>query len=366
MIGGTQREPSVQRRLGRSKKHLIAWWSCELYGGRPAIQIHAPRDKPLPHGPRPPEPATGEERWLDVGRRLAEAEHAFAHTVYLGEAFPFLHTEIGPGSLALHLGSSATLHTNTVWYEPCLASLAQTEEIRRDPDEPYWQVTMQLVREGVRRGKGKYLTSVPDLIENLDTLSSLRGNEELLVDLIEEPEHVHRLLAQIQRHWYDVFDAIYELIKDEDGGCCFTGFEIWGPGKTAKLQSDISYMLSPKMFREFALPGFREQTDWLDYSLYHWDGPGAIPHLDALLELPKLHAIQWVPGAGDEPVHDPRWFPLYRRMRDAGKGLLFTGARADKVETLYREFGPEGVMASCSVKSEAEGRRLLEESAGWV
>ncbi|MGD8237205.1 MAG: hypothetical protein PVH68_01520 [Armatimonadota bacterium] len=349
-----------------AKKRLTAWWDCELYGGRPAIQIQAPRDEPLPHGPRPPDPDSPEQRWLDVEWRLARAEHTFAHTAYLGEAFPHFGTDIGPGSLALHLGSPATLQTNTVWYEPCLESLADTEVIRRDPEEPFWQVTMELVGEGIRRGEGKYLTSVPDLIENLDILASLRGNEELLVDLSDAPEHVHRLLPQIQRHWFDVFDIVYDRIRDEDEGCCFIAFQIWGPGKTAKLQSDVSYMLSPEMFREFAMPGFREQTKWLDYSLYHWDGPGAIPHLDALLELPDLNAIQWVPGAGNPPVHDSEWFPLYRRIREAGKGLLFTGARADTLEMLYKEFGPEGAMAACSVESEAEGQRLLEQSATWL
>jgi hypothetical protein len=349
-----------------AKQRLTAWWECELYDGRPAIQIQAPRETPLPHGPEPPAPESAEQRWLDVEWRMARHEYEFARTAYLGEAFPFLRTEIGPGSLALHLGSPGVLQTNTVWYEPCIASLPETQQIVRDPEEPFWETTMALIREGVERGRGKYLVSVPDLIENLDVLASLRGNEELLMDLVDEPEHVHRLLSQIQTHWFEVFDIIYDLIKDEEGGSCFTAFQIWGPGKVAKLQSDISYMLGPEMFRELAIPGFCEQTDWLDYSLYHWDGPGAIPHLDALLELPGLNAIQWVPGSGNPPVHDPEWFPLYRRIREAGKGLLFTGARADTLEALYKEFGPEGVMAACQVNSEAEGRRLLDESARWV
>jgi len=351
----------------QAKKRLTAWWNCQLRGGRPAIQIQAPREKPLPHGPDPGDPVSPEQRWLDVEWRLARAEYSFAHTACLGEAFPYFRTEIGPGSLALHLGSRATLQMNTVWYEPCLPSLADTEEIRRDPDEPFWRVTTELARDAVRRGRGKYLVSIPDLIENLDTLASLRGTWELLADLVEAPAHVHRLLTQIQRHWFDVFDIIYDVIRDEkDGGSCFTAFQIWGPGKTAKLQSDISCMLSPEMFREFAIPGFREQTEWLDYSLYHLDGPGAIRHLDTLLDLPELNAIQWVPGAGAAPVHDPEWFPLYRRIREAGKGLLFTSVRADKLETLYKEFGPAGVMAACQVGTEAEGRRLLDESAKWL
>lgn len=349
-----------------AKKRLSAWWSRALYGGRPAFQIRAPRDKPLPHGPEPPEALSPQQRWLDVPWRIACAEYTFARTIYLGEAFPYFDTTLGPGSLALHLGAEGKLTMNTVWYGPCLKSLPETPLIQRVPEDPYWKLTLELARESARRGQGKYLSSIPDLIENLDTLASLRGTQELLLDLLDAPQHVQRLLGQIQAHWFAVYEEIYQIIKDpQDGGSCFTAFQIWGPGKVAKLQSDISCMLGPEMFREFEIPLLKKQTEWLDYSLYHWDGPGAIKHLEALLELPRLNAIQWMPGAGCPPASDPQWFPLYRRIREAGKGLLLTSFPAEKAEVVYKEFGPAGVMVSCYVERETEGRRLLEESAKW-
>ena len=53
----------------------------------------------------------------------------------------------------------------------------------------------------------------------------------------------------------------------------------------AKLQSDISVMISPKSFRRFVQPFIREQCQRLDYSMYHLDGVDAIRHLPALLEM---------------------------------------------------------------------------------
>jgi hypothetical protein len=35
----------------------------------------------------------------------------------------------------------------------------------------------------------------------------------------------------------------------------------------------------------------------MKYSLFHLDGPGALKHLDSLLELDALDGIQWVSGA---------------------------------------------------------------------
>ncbi len=74
------------------------------------------------------------------------------------------------------------------------------------------------------------------------------------------------------------------------------------------LQSDFSYMISPRMFERFALPGLTVWAGALDYPFYHLDGPGQIKHLDMLLSIPRLRGIQWVPGDG-QPTPD-QWLPL--------------------------------------------------------
>ena len=69
-----------------------------------------------------------------------------------------------------------------------------------------------------------------------------------------------------------------------------------------------------------------------DQSIYHLDGPGQIPHLDILLEIPELDGIQWVPGAGNPGTGSAEWFPMYRRIQEKGKLLILQGMAKEDVE----------------------------------
>jgi hypothetical protein len=150
-------------------------------------------------------------------------------------------------------------------------------------------------------------------------------------------------------------------VKDSEGGNAFSAFQIWGAGKTAKLQCDISANLSPGMFRRFVQPFLAAQCAWLDYSLYHLDGTTAFQHLDPLLEIPALNGIEWTPQAGRPGGGDPCWFDLYRRIRAGGKSVQAIGVRLDEVMPLVDAVGPAGlfiVLQSPVDRTDAE--RLLQ------
>jgi len=115
-------------------------------------------------------------------------------------------------------------------------------------------------------------------------------------------------------------------------------------------------MISPKIFRDFFLRHLERQTNFLDYSIYHLDGPGAIKHLDALLELPRLHAIQWVPGAGAPPMRE--WIPLLKRIQEAGKGLVLDITPED-VKPLLSQLDKRGLCLRTWCSSLEEGEELL-------
>ena len=93
------------------------------------------------------------------------------------------------------------------------------------------------------------------------------------------------------------------------------------------LQSDFSYMIGPDMFKIFTLPFLAKDCETLDHTIYHLDGVGQIPHLDMLLSIEKLDAIQWVYGDGQPP--SPHWIDLYKRIEKAGKGIHVIGSAED-------------------------------------
>jgi hypothetical protein len=324
----------------QAKANWIRYWNRQGM----AIALHPARQNPIEPISLPPTPASLEQRWFDPDYRAAASEYEMATHAFLAEGIPYFDTQIGPGSLGLILGARARLDEGTVWYTPCIDDPDSYGPIRFEPEGNAWlERHMRLIEAGLRRAKGRYAVGIPDLIEGLDTLAALRGDMPLLYDLKERPGWVKERLAEINAAYFQVFDMMYERVKDADGGNTFSAFRIWGPGKTAKLQCDFSANISPRMFRTFVAPYLAEQCAWLDYSLYHLDGTNALQHLDLLLEVPALNAIEWTPQAGRPGGGSPEWYDLYRRIRRGGKGVQAIGVQLDEVIPLLDAVGPEGM-----------------------
>jgi 5-methyltetrahydrofolate--homocysteine methyltransferase len=285
-----------------------------------------------------------------------------------GMAFPYLTPSLGPGSLNLFLGSEPGFSDSTVWYKPCFSDPA-TVDLALKPDNPYWQWTLAATREYVAKADGKFLVGLPDIIEGLDILAGLFGTEELLMFLVDCPDEVHRLLDQLDALYWQAFDPLYELVKDERGGNAFIAFQIWGPGRTLKTQCDFAAMISPAMFAEFVCPYMERQCRRADFSLYHLDGPDCICHLDVLLsEVPSLDALQWVPGAGNPhpACADPAWWDvIWRPVYEAGKRAHVLGNPPELVKPFVKEFGWTGTYMGTGCESETAARRLIDEAATW-
>jgi len=346
------------------RDRLRRWWNGEDLG-RPALLLTAPREKPLLDIPPMPKP----EGWItnystrDFDYRVNLGARWCASTHYLGEAVPNVAPDLAPNCLALYLGCPGIEISDSVWCAPCIDS-PETARFALDPDNFYWQFSLRLGRELLRIGQGKFLVSFPDLIEGLDTLEAMRGGERLLEDLLVRPEWVRECLQQITERYFECYDPLYHMFQDETGGSTFW---MWAPGRMAKLQCDSSAMISPGMFAEFMVPVLDEMCQRVSYSLYHWDGPGALPHLDHLLGIEHLDMIQWVPGAGHALPDDPQWWPLYHRMLEAGKRVfVHYCASIDRLHALRREFG-QGLnrfLILMSAKDPAEAETLLRAAEG--
>ncbi len=336
---------------------LIKWWHRKGL----ALCLIAKRKAPVEAVPHPAEPADIEVRWTDAVYRVSRAEADMAERAYLAEAFPYCDTQIGPGSLGTFLGARPHFVPGTVWYDPCIEDPDSFGPIRFRPEgNRWWNVHMALIDEGLRRARGRFLVGIPDLIENIDTLAAMRGTEQLLTDLIDRPGWVKERLAEINEAFFAAFGLMHAKVKDEQGGNAFAAFRIWGPGKTAKVQCDFSCMISPRMFREFVVPPLAAQCEWLDYSLYHLDGTQAVQHLDALLEIEALDAIEWTPQAGLPGGGSPRWYDLYRRIKAGGKSVQAVGVEINEVAPLLDGVGPDGLFITTHAPDERAAERLMQ------
>ena len=123
---------------------------------------------------------------------------------------------------------------------------------------------------------------------------------------------------------------------------------------------DSAAMFSPAMFQRFVVPALREQCRYLDYSMYHLDGNEQFGHLDALLEIEELDAIEWTPNANLPLGGDPQWYDLYRRILAAGKSLQVYFAWPREIVPLLDAIGGDGVYVLGMFRDEAEVEKVLE------
>ena len=318
------------------RERMTTWWNGGDIG-RPAMQIIAPRAKPLEEIKAMPEPEGWVTRYStsNFDYRVNLSARSCINTYYLGEAVPSVSPDLAPNCLALYLGCNGVDTPGTVWCEPFINDPGEAR-FEYDPDNFYWNFSLRLGREQLRLGKGKFLFTFPDLIEGLDTLAAMRDNQKLLIDLIERPEWVRKCLRQITDRYFHYYDILYDMFRDEVGGSIFWA---WAPGRMSKFQCDLSAMISPSMFGEFMVPILTEMCERVSYCMYHWDGPGAISHHDHLLSIPKLTMLQWTPGAGQEPTYHKRWWSMYHKTIEADKKLLINCDTIETLKVLKKEFG---------------------------
>ncbi|NLF38198.1 hypothetical protein GX586_02045 [bacterium] len=288
------------------------------------------------------------DRWIDS-------------TVFLAEYIPHFDPSHGPDQYAAFLGGMLEYSDDspeTNWIKPWVKDGGWNEVLPLDihDDNPVWKSMLALSRLLAAHAKGRYLVGVADLHSNMDALSAMRGAEALCMDLLDCPG----LVAQAMRDVRATYPRVYNALYDAGGMSGATGTTGWIPfwcaGKFATIQCDFLCMISPAFSRKFVLPALEEEASFLDHCILHFDGPGALPHLDDILSIKRIDAIQWVPGAGRPPMHT--WTDVLTRCQNAGKALQIYGVTPDEVKQLHRVLAPDKTVYCVDVKTVEEEEEL--------
>lgn len=310
-------EMNNMKNFDKTKEKFIEWWKGNLTGG-PLMHIIAKKE----NGPEYIEGYDSyEEKFTNINKIVKNYESFMEAHDFLAEAYPNLIIDLGPGSLAGYVGSKPVFGETTVWYEECIPDWNEWKGFVYDDTNPWWVKHREMAKRAVELSKGRFLVNIPDIIENIDIIAAMRGATNVCYDLLDSPEIIKKSIGQIDNIYFEYYNQFYDIVKDKDGGCSYTMFRIWGPGKTGKIQCDFSALMSPAQYKEFIIPSLRKQCEILDYSLYHLDGPDAIRHLEAVMELEELDALQWTPGAGNADGLNEKWFPIYDKAAAAGKQI---------------------------------------------
>lgn len=338
--------------LAEAARRWEAFYAGDLVDRPPVCVTAAMPGRPPGRWPTYHERAYAEADEL-IDRALAAAEA----TYWGGEAVPAWYPGIGPDEIAAFCGGRLAWDPgsgDTSWSVPFVEDWERALPLRLHGDEPWWRRTLALYRRAAERLAGTMLLTPLDLHTNMDLLSAVRGPERLCMDLLDCPDAVDRAMASARAVFPAVWRSIAEAGRMDERGYCQG---IYAADGAAYLQCDFSCMMSPAQFRRWVLPALEEEASVVRHHVYHWDGPGALVHADALLASPWLHTLSYVPGEGRGTCAD--YVELYRRVQAAGKAVQVWGS-AEVIKRVHREIRPEKVFYSCSVDTPDEAERLLD------
>lgn len=312
---------------GNLRSNFGQWWQGEL--GRPIMiteltGYRTSRKAPeLPFYPF----ASFYDNCVTVEQILDVWDYQLSCTRYFGDGFPSIFPNFGPGVMAAFLGSELKNGNGTVWMEHLKADNIGQIELKYDPDNYWLKRIKTLFNASVKRWNGNVLIRTTDLGGNLDVLAALRGSENLIMDLFDEPDKVNRLTWKTHDLWWKYFNEINNTAEGINPGYS-SWCGIYSQEPYYMLQCDFAYMLTPKLFNEFSKPELVKTSSKLKNAFYHLDGVGQLQHLDSILEIESIKGIQWIPGAGQPDISN--WADIYRKIHKAGKLIQFYASQYEK------------------------------------
>ncbi len=340
-----------------------AFWNRENTD-RCVLNFTAPKAGAAPF--RKPKDLT--QKWLDEDYVLDSFRHSRANTAYVAEAIPTLFTNLGPGCFSACIGGNYDLADGTVWLDrrPVIEDWENLPKIAFDENSEMWQHILRL-QQKFMTDPGVHFT-MTDLGSPLDILASLRSSEDLLYDLYDYPEEIKELSARITEMLLRAFDQQVETARKAG-----LPFDTWLKVPSSKpwypMQCDLGYMISPEHFEQFALPDLITQAAHIERPVYHLDGVGQLAHLDMILDIPGLVGIQWVPGAGQAPEWDEKWFWVYRKIQDKKKNVILRCGVSEKdparAERLIKSIDPAGTYISAVFSCEEKATAMAGNIERW-
>jgi len=307
--------------------------------------------------------ATLEERWFDAEYQVDSFEASLEGRTFHGETFPVFWPNLGPNVYSAFYGGRLEFAEVTSWYEPVIDDLDDLSALGDDfRGNRYFRKLEELTRLALERCGGRYWVGYPDFHPSLDCVAAWRGATGLLEDMVCDPEKLDPINRLAIRDFHAIFDHFDAMIKAE-GNPSITWMGIPShPGKLHIPSCDLSSMISTAYFEEFSLPLMKRELEGMRHNICHVDGPGVARHLDVLLSLPEIHAIQWVQGmADDTPIL--QWIPLIQRVQAAGKSII-VDLQLGELDQFLSRVRPEGIFLCMDVPEGFE-EPVLTKLATW-
>ncbi len=293
------------------------------------------------------------QAFLDDQERLLQEGEVIEDDILRGaspsQAVPWLDGMLG-ATLRILPGTVLGVERTLAWED--LANL------RLDPKNPWFEKYVEFIEALVRRSAGRYPVSHGALIGPCDIAALVRGHTQSVLDLVEAPDPMRRLLRRSGEIFRQISEEAWRHIPLFHGGYYDAQYQLWSPGPIVRLQEDASGVLSPRLYREFLQPVDREVAGRFSSAFIHLHTNSMFLY-DLFLEVEEIRCFQvnYELHSGGPPVAG--MIPALRKIQAAGRPLLVRGSfTPHELRLLADSLDPRGLYLYIMVGSPGEAETL--------
>jgi hypothetical protein len=194
-------------------------------------------------------------------------------------------------------------------------------------------------------------------------VAAWRDPLQLCFDLYDDPDQVRRLAELAIADFEEIYNHFDALLK-ESGQLSVSWMGIPSYGRMHIPSCDFSALISQEFFNEFALPILQQETKTMTHNVFHVDGIGVANHLEAILSVPEVHALQWVQGVGDDyPIM--QWASFIKDLQ-AKEIPVIVDLSAEDLDDFTNEMEPDGLFLWIATDDEQEEIDILKRIEKWA
>ncbi|MBN2048645.1 MAG: hypothetical protein JW750_12440 [Anaerolineaceae bacterium] len=333
-------ELSTKPNLRETVERFESWWLGEDIG-RPIVQLYVREPKRKVDFPISRH-SDLRSRWMDVEFQVEWAVALSESNHILADTLPVYMPNLGPDLTTTLFDCDLEFGADTSWVNHPVETPGDWEAYLHMPlnfRNIYWQTIEEMTRLAIERSDHRFLVAQPDLHGSYDILAGLRNPQHLCTDLYDCPETILKMAERGVEAMVAATKRSFELTAGTGmGSSSWLRYHHSGPAYIPSC--DFLALVSRRMGEKFVYPTIHQEMEPLERSIFHLDGPTSLQHLDFLLQLEKLNAVQWVYGEGNGPAD--KWIHIYQQCLEHGKGIYVYGAPRACLNIL-KTLGPRGI-----------------------
>ena len=346
-----------------SMKRIYAWYENEIID-RPPVRFvaHNAFLEAAKEDISQRSPAEKKAWWFDTQTQIDLFKKSIAGRRFHGETFPVFFPNLGPDVYAAFYGAELEFGEVTSWSFPPVREWDDVEKLKLDIDNEYFRKLEEQTLAALEQCAGKFLVGYTDLHPGLDCVAAWRDPQQLCFDMIDNPDKVKALAELAIADFEFIYDHFDNMLK-EHNQLSVSWMGIPSYGRMHIPSCDFSTMISPAFFKKFGLPILQREVRTMTHNIFHVDGKGVARHLEAILSVPQVHALQWVQGVGDD-LPMMQWVPFLKDLQARGIPLI-VDLNKQELDAFMAEMKPQGLFLWIATDNEAQEIDILKRVKKW-